>query len=104
MTFSGDLDASALPNQAKLAADTDLLIVNAVVLDPPGSLEILYQLHSPPEAIGEAARDAKAKRVLLSHIGPAIERNFHAVETSIARSYSGPVEMAEDKSRYSISH
>jgi ribonuclease BN (tRNA processing enzyme) len=103
VTFSGDLDASALPNLAKLASDTDLLIVNAVVLDPPGSPEILYTLHSPPAAIGEAARDAKAKRVLLSHIGPAIERNLKAVKDSIGRSYSGPVEMAEDKSRYPIS-
>jgi ribonuclease BN (tRNA processing enzyme) len=104
VTFSGDLDATALPNLAKLATGTDLLIVNAVVLDPPDSPQILYQLHSPPKAIGEAAREAKAKRLLLSHIGPAIERNFHAVKASIARSYPGPVEMAEDKSRYPISH
>jgi ribonuclease BN (tRNA processing enzyme) len=32
VTFSGDLDASALPNLARLAANADLLIVNAVVL------------------------------------------------------------------------
>ncbi|HEY3900467.1 MAG TPA: MBL fold metallo-hydrolase [Chthoniobacter sp.] len=104
VTFSGDLDASALPNLARLAAGTDLLIVNAVVLDPPDSPEILYQLHSPPKAIGETARDTKVKRVLLSHIGPAIERNWKAVKASIARSYPGPVEMAEDKSRYPVSH
>jgi len=102
VTFSGDLDASALPNLAKLAANTDLLIVNAVVLDPPDSPEILYELHSPPKAIGEAARDAGAKRVLLSHIVPSIERNLKSVKASIGRSYSGPVEMAEDKSRYSV--
>lgn len=103
VTFSGDLDASALPNLALLAANTDLLIVNAVVLDPPDSPEILYTLHSPPAAIGEAARDAKVKRVLLSHIGPAIERNLKSVKASIGRSYPGPVEMAEDKSRYPVS-
>jgi len=60
-------------------------------------------LHSPPSAIGEAARDAKAKRVLLSHIGPAIERNLKSVKASIGRSYSGSVEMAEDKSHYPVS-
>lgn len=103
VTFSGDLDASALPNLARLAANADLLIVNSVVLDPPGSPEILYELHSPPAAIGEAARDAKVKRVLLSHIGPAIERNLSSVKASIARSYPGPVEMAQDKSRYPVS-
>jgi ribonuclease BN (tRNA processing enzyme) len=104
VTFSGDLDVSALPNLAKLAANTDLLIVNAVVLDPPDSPEILYELHSPPKAIGEAAHEAGAKRVLLSHIGPAIERHLASVKASIARSYSGPVEMAEDKARYPVSH
>jgi len=102
VTFSGDLDASALPNLAKLAANTDLLIVNAVVLDPPDSPEILYTLHSPPAAIGQTARDAHAKRVLLSHIGPAIERNLPSVKASIARSYPGPVDMAQDKSRYLV--
>jgi len=103
VTFSGDLDASALPNLTTLAANTDLLIVNAVVLDPPDSPEILYELHSPPGKIGEAARDAKVRRVLLSHIGPAIERNLKAVKASIGRSYSGSVEMAEDKARYPVS-
>ena len=103
VTFSGDLDASALPNLARLATHTDLLIVNAVVLDPPDSPEILYELHSPPAAIGEAARDAGVKRVLLSHIGPAIEKHLASVKASIGRTYSGPVEMAEDKSRYSVS-
>jgi len=103
VTFSGDLDTSGLPNLAKLAANTDLLVVNAVVLDPPGSPEILYELHSPPAKIGETARDAKAKRLLLSHIGPGIEKNLKSVKASIARSYSGPVEMAEDKTRYFVS-
>jgi len=102
VTFSGDLDASALPNLVKLAMNTDLLIVNTVVLDPPDSAKILYALHSPPAAIGEAARDAKAKRVLLSHIGPQIERNLKSVEASIGRSYAGPLEMAEDKGRYRV--
>jgi ribonuclease BN (tRNA processing enzyme) len=69
---------------------------------PSSSPEILYELHSAPAAIGEAARDANVKRVLLSHVGPAIEKNLRAVKASIGRSYSGPVEMAEDKSRYPV--
>jgi ribonuclease BN (tRNA processing enzyme) len=103
VTFSGDLDVSALSNLARLAAETDLLIVNAVVLDPPGSPEVLYELHSPPGRIGETARNARVKRVLLSHIVPAIEKNLKSVKASIARFYAGPVEMAEDKARYRVS-
>lgn len=100
VTFSGDMDASALPNLTNLAKQTDLLVFNCVVLDPPASPELLYELHSPPKAIGEAARAAKVKRLLLSHIGPQVENNFAAVRASIHQSYRGPVTMAEDRSKY----
>lgn len=96
------MDASALPNLTALAVGTDLLVFNAVVLDPPGSPEVLYSLHSTPQQIGQAARAAKAGRLLLSHIGPAIERNRKAVEASIAKSYAGPVSMAQDKAKYVV--
>ena len=102
VTFSGDLDASALPNLTALAQGTDLLVFNAVVLDPPGSPEPLYSLHSAPERIGQVARDAKVKRLLLSHLGPAIEKNRRAVEASIAKSYPGPVALAQDKEKYEL--
>ncbi len=48
VVFSGDMDASALPNLVQLAKNADLLIFNCAVLDPPGSPSQLYDLHTPP--------------------------------------------------------
>src|SRR5271168_5470501 len=46
VVFSGDMDASALPNLVQLAKDADLLVFNCAVLDPPESPSQLYELHT----------------------------------------------------------
>ena len=56
VVFSGDMDASALPNLVRLAKGANLLVFNCAVLDPPDSPEQLYELHTPPRKIGQAAR------------------------------------------------
>jgi ribonuclease BN (tRNA processing enzyme) len=104
VVFSGDMDASALPNLARLAKDADLLIFNCAVLDPPDSPAQLYDFHTPPKKIGEAARDSGAKRLLLSHIAPDVERQQDAVRKSIHMSFPGPVSFAKDKLRVSVEH
>src|SRR6202047_4266190 len=91
VVFSGDMDASALPNLVRLAKDADLLIFNCAVLDPPGSPAQLYDLHTPPKKIGEAARDSGAKSLLLSHLAPDVLGQKTAVRASIRRSYQGPI-------------
>lgn len=96
ITFSGDVDAAGLDALRRLAADSDLLVFNSVVLDPPGSPPVLYTLHSPPRAIGELARDARVGRVLLSHLSPATEIQSEAVAASIAQGFAGPVQFARD--------
>ncbi len=96
ITFSGDIDARGLPGLRTLAKGSDLLVFNSVVLDPPASREVLYTLHTPPQAIGELARDAGVHGLLLSHLSPAVEANHDAVLASIKRSYQGPVSFAAD--------
>jgi len=96
ITFSGDMDASALPNLERLAHDSDLLVFHVGVLDPPGSPEILYTLHTAPKQIGEAARDGRVKHLLLSHISPAIEESRRQVLRSISGSYKQGIEFAHD--------
>lgn len=90
ITFAGDMDASAIPNLVQLAKNTGLLVVHAAVLDPPGSPDILYTLHTPPKKLGEAAHAAGAKRLLLSHIPGQVEDNEPAVLRSIRASYKSP--------------
>ncbi|HEY3850352.1 MAG TPA: MBL fold metallo-hydrolase [Steroidobacteraceae bacterium] len=99
VTFSGDIDAAGIPALRRIAAETDLLIFNAVVLDPPDSPAVLYTLHTPPHAIGELARDARVGRLLLSHLSPATDMGRQRVVASIHQSYAGPVALAEDGMR-----
>ena len=97
VVFSGDLDASALPNLVKLAWSADLLIFHCAVLDPPASPSQLYALHTPPNKIGQAARDSGAKSLLLSHLAPDVLSQKTAVRASIRRSYRGPIAFATDR-------
>ena len=96
ITFSGDIDRNGLPALQRIAKETDLLVFNCVVLDPPGSAEVLYTLHTPPHAIGEAAKVAGAHGLLLSHLSPSTDQMREAVLKSIRESYRGPARMAED--------
>ena len=99
VTFSGDMDESAVPNLEKLAKDSYLLVFHCPVLDPPGSPAELYTRHTPPRKIGEAARDAGVKHLLLSHIPPAVEEKQQEVLRSIRKSYKGNIEFAHDGTR-----
>jgi len=102
VVFSGDMDASALPNLVRLAKNADLLIFNCAVLDPPDSPEQLYELHTPPRKIGEAARQSGVKSLLLSHTAPDVESRESAVRKSIRVNYAGPVAFATDKLRVPV--
>lgn len=102
IVFSGDMDASAVPNLVRLAKGCSLLVFHCAVLDPPNSPSQLYSLHTAPHGIGEAARDAGAKRLLLSHIAPDVEEASRAVLQSIRASYKGPVGFAHDRMRVPV--
>jgi ribonuclease BN (tRNA processing enzyme) len=104
VVFSGDMDASALPNLVQLAKDADLLIFHCAVLDPPESPSQLYDLHTPPRKIGQAARDSGVKSLLLSHLAPDVEGQQDAVRKSIRASFAGPVAFATDKLRVPVTH
>jgi ribonuclease BN (tRNA processing enzyme) len=102
VVFSGDMDVSALPNLVRLAQKADLLVFNCAVLDPPGSPSQLYDLHTPPRKIGEAARDSGVTSLLLSHIAPDVEAQEAAVRKSIRAAFAGPVGVATDKLRVPV--
>ena len=102
VVFSGDMDASALPNLVQLAKNADVLVFNCAVLDPPGSPSQLYDLHTPPRKIGEAAHESGVKNLLLSHLAPDVLGQQVAVRKSIRASYAGPVAFASDKLRVPV--
>jgi ribonuclease BN (tRNA processing enzyme) len=90
IAFSGDMDASALPNLIRLAKGCSLLVFHCAVLDPPHSPALLYTLHTAPKNIGEAARDAGVKRLLLSHVAAHVQAASRSALQSIRASYKGP--------------
>ena len=99
VVFSGDIDAHGLPALAMIARGADLLVFHAVVLDPPNSPSVLYSLHTPPQAIGVLAAQAQVRRLLLSHLSPAVEAHDKEVIASIRRHYRGELRFATDGMR-----
>jgi ribonuclease BN (tRNA processing enzyme) len=100
VTFSGDIDAAGHAALTRLAKNTDVLVFDSVVQDPPGSPAVLYTLHTAPRDIGRIAEAAGAKKLLLSHLNPAVDGSKDAVLRSIRDHYQGPVEFARDGLRY----
>jgi len=102
IAYSGDTTSrSANGNMIEISQDADLLIYDTAILDntgPPFSM-----LHTTPTRIGEVARDANVKRVVLSHITPITENNLDAVEQSIeATGYEGKISIAKDLKVYNL--
>ncbi len=99
ISFSGDIDAAGHAALLKLAQGSTLLVANAVVLDPPGSPQVLYGLHTAPRQIGELAAQARVGRLLLSHVSPSVEQAQKDVMASVRQHYQGPVGFANDGQR-----
>jgi len=99
VVFSGDIDGHGLAALNTIARGAELLVFDAVVLDPPGSPDVLYTLHTPPNAIGTLAARAQVGALLLSHLSPAVDGDRAAVTASIASHYRGTVRFATDGMR-----
>jgi ribonuclease BN (tRNA processing enzyme) len=101
LVVSGDL-ASKDSRLAQLAAGADLLVYDTAVLDPPGSTEGLYELHTPPRRIGEVATDAQVRSLLLSHLTGRTEDHAGEVMSSVQTTYQGEVRFALDCMRIDL--
>lgn len=100
IVFSGDTNETAAENLVLLAKGADLLVYNCVILDGAGSTPQSNTRHTAPRKIGEIAQRAGAKRLLLTHIQPIVDRAKEEVMRSVMSMYAGPVRFAEDKMRY----
>lgn len=100
-TFTGDIDSAGHAALERIAHRTQLLIFDAVVLDPPGSPPVLYTLHTTPADIGRIAHSVGATQLVLSHLNRAIDAGRQSVERSIRENFDGPLDFAHDGSLYS---
>jgi len=96
IAYSGDTTSkSSNGNMIEIAREADLLIYDTAILDATGLP--FSMLHTTPTRMGEVARDANAKRLILSHITPITGPNLDAVEDSIeATGYEGKITVAKD--------
>lgn len=95
VVITGDL-ASKRGRLDELVRGADLLVYDTAVLDPPGSPANLYELHTPPEKIGEVAAAAGVKQLVLGHIPPQVDENRAAVLAAVRRRFKGDVRFAHD--------
>lgn len=93
LVYTGDTGPS--PELARWAAGCDLLLAECSL---PESQAL--DTHLTPERAGELARDAGAKRLVLTHFYPPVETTDPA--RAAAARYSGAVTAAQDGDRFTI--
>jgi len=91
VTFSADTGPS--DELVAFARDTDLLLVEATVTEPTEG-------HLTPAQAGEHAREAGARRVVLTHYSDEVDPAW--VRGEAERAYGGPVELAREGASYEL--
>ena len=81
----------ANPNFVSFAQAADVLVLHLTI--GGGETGPLLALHATPSVVGQVARDAKARRLVLSHIG---ELDLDAALVEVKKSYTGPVLIGAD--------
>lgn len=110
IVFGGDQTYSD-PGFSHFAADADLLVMHAMLTDKARG-NALTQSVGLPDVLGSRAQEAKAKRVVLSHLMQAPAGSTDAslwslsdldsVKGAIAKIYLGRIDVAQDGSCYPL--
>lgn len=94
VVFSGDMSAKR-PNLIELAKDADMLIAHSAIPQAAQGRPATA-LHMLPSQIGNIAKQAGVKQVVLSHrMTPSIGREENTLK-EIRKHYSGKVSFADD--------
>ena len=110
IVYSGDT-SSIGDNMVTLSTGADLLIYDTAITDDapdifntlPFTDGVFKALHTTPTRIGEVARDAGVKKLVLSHITPVTEPNLDAVKDVIKdQGFSGKIKVAKDLKVYNL--
>lgn len=97
ITFSGDM-SNRYHTLVSLAQGSDLLVIhNAVPQEAQGTA---INLHMRPIDIGKIAKQAKVKRVILSHLMNRTRDDSEASIMYIRQNYAGPVDVATDMAEF----
>ena len=99
ITFSGDMNGD-YHTLEKLAYNTDLLVMHNAV--PKNAKGVAVKLHMTPLIIGEIAKKAEAKAVVISHRMLRTLGKEKETKSEIRRNYEGDVAYANDKDKYRL--
>jgi len=91
--YTGDTGPSS--KLARWAAGADLLLAECSL-----PADLAMEMHLTPEQAGDLAREAGARRLVLTHFYPPVE-NSDPARTASAR-FTGPVSAARDGDRFTI--
>jgi ribonuclease BN (tRNA processing enzyme) len=95
LTYSGDTGPAK--ELAELAARTDLFLCEAAFT---AGKENIPDLHLNGREAGETAREAQARRLVLTHIPPWTDPEANLTDARSA--YDGPVDLAVPRAVYEI--
>jgi len=102
IAYSGDT-SSKTDNMIALSENVDLLIYDTAITETLPANPIFHLLHTSPTRMGEVAAAANVKKLILSHITPAIESRIDEVKHSVrAAGFHGKIEEAKDLKEYSL--
>lgn len=93
LVYTGDSGPSLA--LAEFARECDLLLAECSVPEP-----MPEGIHLTPALAGELAQQAEAKRLVLTHFYPPVERVDIVAEA--ARAFRGPIALANDGGRFEI--
>jgi ribonuclease BN (tRNA processing enzyme) len=93
IVFSGDTNGEG-QGLVRLATGADLFIAHNAV--PEGAAGIERRLHMPPSVIGEIAKAAQVKSLVLSHRMLRTLGKEDQTQMEIGKRYPGPVSFAND--------
>ena len=99
ITFSGDMNGDYHTLES-LAKGTDILVAHNAV--SKGASGVATQLHMTPNIIGQIAKKAQPKKLVLSHIMLRTLGKEKETKREIHRYYKGTVKFANDKSYYRV--
>jgi ribonuclease BN (tRNA processing enzyme) len=99
ITFSGDMNGDYHTLET-LAKATNILVAHNAV--PKGARGVSAQLHMTPITIGQIAKKAQVKRLVLSHRMLRTLGKESQTKREIRKYYKGSLKFANDKSYYKV--
>jgi ribonuclease BN (tRNA processing enzyme) len=102
IVYSGDT-SSMSPNMVTIADGADLLIYDTAIMDDLPPNPVFHMLHTSPTRMGQVARDAGVKKLILSHITPVTEPRIKLVKKIVReQGFHGAIKDTNDLYVYNL--